>query len=427
MPFGLDQPTTPRIWLTLIGAAGRRAAGRRAVTSLVAVIATFGVAIVVPPSAPAENWTVERVVMLMRHGVRPPLDEPAVPATIAPDPWPTWQVPAGWLTEHGAAAIRLLGVADAKWLAQEGVLPDNGCPRPGTLVIHSDSAERTIATGDAFLTTLTPHCGIQNQHQDRGVPDPLFTEYPDAGLSAVDAQAAINEVLGPGGIAAVEGRARPAVDIVTRIVCGNRSGACGVSDVRSDVIVEPSGRVRPKLTGGLAYASTIAQTLLLEYAEGRPMEEVGWGRATAEEIEAIGVLHSLEFGVIARPRVLAFANAGKIAQTMLDAVRDGPPLTILVGHDTEVANLGGILDVHWKIPGYAEDDPAPGGALGFEVVRDRDGQRFVRTFYRTQTPDQIRSLSDEPPVRVTLAIPGCDGQTLCPLDKFTALLETARR
>jgi len=80
-----------------------------------------------------------------------------------------------------------------------------------------------------------------------------------------------------------------------------------------------------------------------------------------------------------------------------------------------------------RFPGYADDDPAPGGALGFEVLRDGGGQRFVRAFYRAQTLDQIRSLSNEPPVRVTLAVPGCEGQTLCPLDKFTALLDTARR
>ena len=175
-----------------------------------------------------------------------------VPPTIAPDRWPIWRVPDGWLTEHGAAAVRLLGVADARWFAQDGVLPANGCPRPGTVVMHSDSAERTIATGDAYLATLTPNCGIQNEHLAQGVPDPLFTEYPDAGLSAADAQEAIDEALGSGGIAGVEARAHPVLDGATRVVCAHRSGGCGVSDVPSGVSVESSGQVRPKVTGGLA-------------------------------------------------------------------------------------------------------------------------------------------------------------------------------
>jgi 4-phytase/acid phosphatase len=393
--------------------------------SVVGFLATAALATALPAPVAAEGWTVDRVVMLMRHGVRPPLHEPAVPPTVASEPWPTWQVPSGWLTEHGAEAIRLLGAADAKWLVQEGLLPADGCPPPGTVMMVSDSAERTIATGDSYSAALTPGCGIQNQHRDQDMADELFKEYPDAGLSAAAAQRAVDGALGPDGPAGAQGGVQPALDAVTRIVCGARIRGCGVSDLPSGVLVEPSGKVRPKLSGALDYGSTIAQALLLEYADGKPMAQVGWGRASADDIQAVGVLHSLELAVIARPRDLAIANAGKIAQKMRAALRDEPSVTIVVGHDTEVANIAGMLDVHWSIPGYAHDDPAPGGALGFEVVHDRAGERFVRTFYRAQPLEQIRSLSREPPVRVTLAVPGCDGETLCPLDRFAALLDTA--
>jgi 4-phytase/acid phosphatase len=397
----------------------------RATSRWLAILAVLVAATLTSPPVHAESsWTVDRVVMLMRHGVRPPLKEPPAPMTVAPDPWPTWDVPTGWLTEHGAAAIRLLGTADAKWLTEEGVLPATGCLMPGAVEVVSDSDQRTIATGDAYLSTLMPNCGIINEHKDQGVRDPLFDEYPDAGVSAGVARRAIDEALGPDGIAGADRQAQPVLALLTRIACGGRNGGCGVN-ILSDVSVDLSGKHRPKLTGGLGYGAEMAQDFLLEYAEGKPMAQVGWGRAAAADIRDADALHVLTFAVSERPRVLAVANAGKIAQRMLESLLNGPSLAIIVGHDTEIANVGGLLDLHWSIPGFADDDPAPGGALGFEVVHDQTGERFVRTFYRAQPLDEIRSLSLEPPVRVPLAVPGCNGQALCPFETFTALLKSA--
>ena len=109
---------------------------------------------------------------------------------------------------------------------------------------------------------------------------------------------------------------------------------------------------------------------------------------------------------------------------MVNALAGGPPLTVLVGHDTEIANVGGLLDVHWSVPGFAADDPAPGGALVFEVLRNRNGAKMIRSFYRAQALDQIRTLSAEDPTWVRLTPPGCGDNPLCPLDTFTNLLSS---
>jgi len=210
------------------------------IRSILAVIATLALTTAIPSCESAESLTVEQVVMLMRHGVRPPLKEPPVPPAIAPDTWPTWQVPSGWLTAHGAEAIGLLGEADSAWLSEQGVLPESGCPKPGAVLMISDSAERTIATGDAYLAALLPNCGIENQHQAEGVADPLFAEYSHAGLSADIAQHAVDEALGPDGISGAERRIQSALDRVTRIVCGDRTGDCGPRTDPSAVTVEPA-------------------------------------------------------------------------------------------------------------------------------------------------------------------------------------------
>lgn len=51
----------------------------------------------------------ERVVMLMRHGVRPPTRAPVTPPGTHAEPWPAWPVDFGELTPRGYDAVRLLG------------------------------------------------------------------------------------------------------------------------------------------------------------------------------------------------------------------------------------------------------------------------------------------------------------------------------
>ncbi len=388
----------------------------------IALILTVGVVTAgLAPAGHADSWHVVRTVMLMRHGVRPPNQEPPVAVSIAPDPWPAWTTPPGWLTEHGAAAIRLVAPADARRFATDGLLPPNACPQPGTVQIISDSQERTIATGDTYASALAPGCGIGNQHQPQGVADPLFAEYRNSAITAAAASQAVESAIGPGGATALAQQHQQALDEITRIVCGDRSTDCGLSAMPSGTEIDPSGTHRPKLTGALAHGSVISEVLELEYAEGKPLPDVGWGRVDADDIRTVGSLHALELSIIARPRPLALANAGKLADAIRDGLADGPPVTVLVGHDTEIANLAGLLDVHWSVPGFADDEPSPGGALVFDLVEDGLGNRFVRASYRAQTLDQIRELRTGEPTLVPLHPAGCAAD-LCPLDTFDAAL-----
>ena len=102
---------------------------------------------------------------------------------------------------------------------------------------------------------------------------------------------------------------------------------------------------------------------------------------------------------------------------------------MLVGHDTNIAALGGLLDVHFTIADYPQDDPPPGGAMGFELLKDAGGHAFVRAFYTAQSMDQLRELQPltaaNPPAQVYLSIPGCGvtgAATVCPLETFQKIV-----
>ncbi|MEP9359921.1 histidine-type phosphatase [Sphingomonas sp. KR3-1] len=388
------------------------------------------------PAGPAADapsgLRVDRVVLLMRHGVRPPTKAQPMPAGVAADPWPSWPIAPGWLTPHGAIAIGRLGSWDGARLRRLGVLPATGCPAPGAVTVVADSDQRTIATADAWLATLAPGCGIPNRHRPQGEADPVFSaiEQGQGGYDPARADAAVAAALGSGGIAAVEARHRALLTRLDKILCGAAKSGCGVSAEPSSIAPASAGK-RPKLGGALDRASTAAQILLLEYADGKPMAEVGWGRASPSDVTALSAFHALEFRLLARPPHVAAANLAGIAPILRDGLTGKAVVTLVSGHDTNVANLGGLLGIHWQVPGIAADDPAPGGAIVLERLRDAKGALYVRARYRAQALEQIRSaapLAANAPYDAVLPIPGCTARGvagLCTLAQFEAKLAPA--
>src|SRR5262249_61372378 len=130
-----------------------------------------------------------------------------------------------------------------------------------------------------------------------------------------------------------------------------------------------------------------------EYAEGK--KEGGWGRVSAADLELIGTLHAMKGNLLQRPGLLGAHGATRLARRMLDAIEraDGPKLTVLVGHDTNIGDLSGLLDFDFQVTGYAADTPPPGSAVGFELLSAPTGARSVRVIYRSQTLQQMRELS----------------------------------
>jgi 4-phytase/acid phosphatase len=86
-----------------------------------------------------------------------------------------------------------------------------------------------------------------------------------------------------------------------------------------------------------------------------------------------------------------------------------------------------MLNLTWIVDGRRDDTP-PGGALVFEVWRDRSaGNYSVRTYFTAQTLDQMRDsiplTGPQAPARVPVFIPGCNREDLsCDLHGFVTLL-----
>ena len=137
---------------------------------------------------------VERVVMLMRHGIRPPTKAQPIPKEFSSFEWPRWTVEPGLLTKRGAQGIALLATSDRSRFINQGLLPDAGCPGEGRVVVRASNKPRAIETAEIWTEALAPGCPITVQHPGDGGPDPLFHGL-DGGPEAFDARRAYTQEL----------------------------------------------------------------------------------------------------------------------------------------------------------------------------------------------------------------------------------------
>ena len=90
---------------------------------LALVASTMGVA--QTPSPPKDK--LERVVIVMRHGVRSAMSSPEELGRYSRRAWPRFKVPAGHLTANGAALVTMLGGWYAARYRQQGLLGASDC------------------------------------------------------------------------------------------------------------------------------------------------------------------------------------------------------------------------------------------------------------------------------------------------------------
>ncbi len=339
---------------------------------------------VAAPGVSAPGWHLDRVVVVMRHGVRPPTKAQALPAGLAPAPWPAWDVGWGELSHHGERAVALLGAFDR---ANYATLLGSGCP---AIRAVADTDQRTVRTAEVYVAALLPGCAVHVDHGAAGTEDLRFS--PFGGVSRLSddrALAAAAAALPPGGTRRLDRDLAGDWATIDRILaCQAR--ACIAA--RPTSLSANGGKV--KLDGALALGGSFSETLALEYADGQPLGEVGWGRTTREEITRLLELHAQEFAITARPLAIARQGAsallGEVAAAL--AAPDAPALTLFVGHDTNLALVGGALGLHWNAAQFAPDDPPPGGALMFERWSNGAGRYRLVVRFRSQSLDEMRDL-----------------------------------
>ncbi|MCC8619656.1 histidine-type phosphatase [Xanthomonas vesicatoria] len=380
-------------------------------------------------AADRQTEQLERMVVVFRHGVRAPLQGEAAAAQYADQPWPHWSTPASLLTPRGRTAVRLSGEYLRQWLTQQALLPRTGCPAPGSVSVWANTDQRTIDSGALLAGALAPGCGIVAGHREAGSNDPLFRPI-EAGAVAFDAAAAVASIQRQtGGPAAVLHGHAAELQAMQQILGCTRT-PCDFARMPSTLAPSANGRGLA-LGGPIDLTSGTGEVLLLQYADGLPLSEVGWGRATPERLAQVSRLHALLFDIYARPHYMAQRSGAPLAREVLQRFGNAraPRVSLFVGSDTHIAALSSLLGVHFHLPGYGADDPPLGGALLLGLWRQPDGTHVVRARYLAQSLDQLRTLAPldlaHPPLQQELALDVCapEQRMACPLPAFAQALE----
>ena len=395
-------------------------------------------------------------LVFFRHGVRAPTKANTAYAPYAVDAWPDWPVVPGYLTPHGQQLMTLLGAYYRQYFTAQGILTGSEQQDAKHIYFYADNAERTLASASGLVAGMLPTVGAQINSFTAGQSDPLF--YPvKVNLGSPDftlAAAALNGRLGlnPGALTTANNLPfallesallNVPLDTTEANPSLTAGGATSVQALPLTVSVSP-GSSLVGFSGSVDSASTLTEIFLLEYAEGMPDNQIGWGRVSHDQIAQLTQLHTLDFDLTDRTPYLAQAQGSNLLlhiKNTLNQAAVGFPLghaiggprdkvVMLVGHDDQLASVGSLLHANWQLPTFAWNDTPPGGAMIFELRQQSDGTYFVRLYYASQTLDQMHDATtlslDTPPVTAPIFIPGASGSDAyfdAPLTDFNKAVE----
>ncbi len=396
-------------------------------------------------AAGAADEVLRAAVIVSRHGVRSPLFTPEQLAEYSAEPWPKWDVPAGYLTAHGKHLAELMGQYYRQRYMSLGLLTGRAEADRQVIFFRTNNIQRTQETGRGLAQGLIGEPQPDLHLAPANTTDQLFTPgrtrlgNPDVPL----AMAAERARMGPDPDTFVRAYHAQLVDM-DRILFGDNHEPLPpgkVSLLALPVTIEP-GKANDLVTtgGALSRAMTLTENFALEYEDGRPASEVGWGRVTRETLGELFQLHALNFDLAQRtlyPAQVESSNlASHVLHTLEQAMRGAPvagatgtpqdKITIFVGHDTNIANLSGMMGATWSVDGLPQTPTLPAGALVFELW-ERDHQFYIRTYYISQTLDQMRTgeslVGGHPPAIAAVFIPGSSTASHdyeSPWDRFAA-------
>ena len=389
--------------------------------------------------------SIQAVIVVARHGVRAPIESEIRSSSYNVQPWPTWPVAPGVLTPHGAAALKLLG--EYYRSRYSSLLQNLSCDHPG-IYVEANTTQRTIASAKAMSSALAPECQIDVHYRTSGI-NPLFVPASDG---VADHQRVSDATLGrmadqPDWF--THAFARP-LAVMHHVLTDCRGNDCGKSKPDCCTMTVKNGAVSLRDTrtdNPVALGADLAENFLLEYTEGLPMKQVGWGRVNRDDLNDLMEMNTRYHDFMLRTPYGAQVAASDLAVHIRDTISGvasgvavpgqlGTPqdhLFLLAGHDSNLSWLGGLLRLDWLLPDQTFNATPPGSALVFEIHRSRTtSSSTVQVFFISQTLDQIRFLralkGAEQPSVAPVFVPGCSGAApayACSVEDFAKVVTAA--
>ena len=385
-----------------------------------------------------EGYQLQQVLMMSRHNLRAPLaNNGSVLEQSTPNKWPEWDVPGGQLTTKGGVLEVYMGHYMREWLAEQGMVKSGECPAPDSVYTYANSLQRTVATAQFFVTGAFPGCDIPVHHQEKmGTMDPTFNPVitDDSAAFSEQAVAAMEKELS-------KLQLTDSYQLLEKIVNYKDSPACKEKQQCSLVdgknTFSAKYQQEPGVSGPLKVGNSLVDAFTLQYYEGFPMDQVAWGEIKSDQ--QWKVLSKLKNGyqdsLFTSPEVarnVAKPLVSYIDKALVTDRTSAPKITVLVGHDSNIASLLTALDFKpYQLHDQNERTPI-GGKIVFQRWHDSKANRdLMKIEYVYQSAEQLRNADaltlQAPAQRVTLELSGCpiDANGFCPMDKFDSVLNEA--
>ncbi len=345
-----------------------------------------------------EGYQLQQVLMMSRHNLRAPLaNNGSVLEQSTPNKWPEWDVPGGQLTTKGGVLEVYMGHYMREWLAEQGMVKSGECPPPDTVYAYANSLQRTVATAQFFITGAFPGCDIPVHHQEKmGTMDPTFNPVitDDSAAFSEQAVAAMEKELS-------KLQLTDSYQLLEKIVNYKDSPACKEKQQCSLVdgknTFSAKYQQEPGVSGPLKVGNSLVDAFTLQYYQGFPMDQVAWGEIKSDQ--QWKVLSKLKNGyqdsLFTSPEVarnVAKPLVSYIDKALVTDRTSAPKITVLVGHDSNIASLLTALDFKpYQLHDQNERTPI-GGKIVFQRWHDSKANRdLMKIEYVYQSAEQLRN------------------------------------
>lgn len=403
------------------------------------VIAALTTPAALAQTAP-KDYQLQQVLIMSRHNLRAPLgDNGSLLQQSSPNRWPQWDVPGGELTTKGGVLEVYMGHYMREWLTAQKLLTAGECPAADNVYVLANSLQRTVATAQFFVNGAFPGCDIPVHHQKQmGTMDPTFNpvitiDSPEFSQQAVKAMEQKGQTYS----------LNESYKLLEQIVNYPQSPACKEQQHCSLTDEKNSYSARyqhePGVSGPLKIGNSLVDAFTLQYYQGFPLDQVAWGEIKSDkQWQLLSKLkNSYQDTLFTTPEVarnIAKPLVKYMTNALVDEAGKGAKITVLVGHDSNIASLLAALDFRpYQL--HDQDERTPiGGQIVFQRWHDSAANRdLMKIEYVYQSKEQLRNSEaltlKSPAQRVTLALNGCpiDAQGFCPIDKFNAVMHEAAK
>ena len=429
-------------------------------TGLLLAVAMEGPVLAQTTNAADDGTILKQIILFGRHSIRTATSGTNSLDQCSANPFPDFVgVTVGYLTPRGQRAAGLLGSYFHEYLLHEGLLTGDASSDLARSYFRANTIERSYMTAAKFGAGLIPGANIPVHTYYPPPPnaypattnadpviDPLLAGVAPVAVDPVRALAEVQGVFGSGTnlSSAYSGE----LSLISKLLYppGTHPLYPGISPTNGALpgsfdptTVPITLTISAPLTnggppyytgnviamGGLDSVVTAADPFVMQYADGFPTNDVGWGQLTLDALSQQTRINTLQIEIAMRQpylaRVQSSSAASHILRTMIQTISGtnlagafgdtNTQIHVIISSDYYVAGLAGLLGAHWLLPGYQPDFCPPGGTLVFELRQVRaTGQYLVRVFYTAQTFDQLRKRTPltlaEPPATMQLLIPG---------------------